>query len=246
MAGPDGRYKLVDFGNSVPVDALEVYFDSFQVQSANYRAPEVVVGMPFGTHAFSLPLIGLYPFPFPNVFPAVSDTLFSPSPLFLSPFSFAVSDERIDEFSAGVTLLDIFTGSASNFGSPHVEGHVVSLVDALGPLPPALSSGRFWRRCYAFAETGVVGGGGGDGWLPRTWAPWCAACAGRDLAPPPKSVVTTISDSRDAAFVDFLLGLLCADPALRLRAGTSGFPKIVAMSFEFFVFFCFLGCCWGR
>lgn len=46
------RYKLIDFGNCVPVTKLDAYAnDQFEIQSLHYRAPEVLVGLEIGRPA---------------------------------------------------------------------------------------------------------------------------------------------------------------------------------------------------
>lgn len=42
------RFKLVDYGNSAPLESLSFYWDDFEFGSRLYRAPEIFVGMPFG------------------------------------------------------------------------------------------------------------------------------------------------------------------------------------------------------
>lgn len=43
----DERFRLIDFGNCVPLDQLDSYFEQFEIQSMAYRAPEVLVGLLF-------------------------------------------------------------------------------------------------------------------------------------------------------------------------------------------------------
>ncbi|KAK9753834.1 hypothetical protein K7432_017925, partial [Basidiobolus ranarum] len=40
--------KVLDFGNSIGVSELPHYYETFNVQAMNYRAPEVSIGIPFG------------------------------------------------------------------------------------------------------------------------------------------------------------------------------------------------------
>ncbi len=40
--------KLGDFGNSIHVSEVKDYFNEFEIQSLPYRAPEVLIGLPFG------------------------------------------------------------------------------------------------------------------------------------------------------------------------------------------------------
>lgn len=40
--------KLGDFGNSIHVSEVKDYFSEFEIQSLPYRAPEVLIGLPFG------------------------------------------------------------------------------------------------------------------------------------------------------------------------------------------------------
>jgi serine/threonine protein kinase len=44
---PDFEIKLTDFGNSIHVTEISQYFQSFEIQSLPYRAPEVLIGIPF-------------------------------------------------------------------------------------------------------------------------------------------------------------------------------------------------------
>lgn len=41
----DSRFRLIDFGNCTPLDKLEEYRQSYEIQSLLYRAPEVLVGL---------------------------------------------------------------------------------------------------------------------------------------------------------------------------------------------------------
>lgn len=43
------RFKLIDYGSSVPLSSLGAYFCEFELGSFLYRAPEVLVGVPFDT-----------------------------------------------------------------------------------------------------------------------------------------------------------------------------------------------------
>ncbi|KTW30051.1 uncharacterized protein T551_01995 [Pneumocystis jirovecii RU7] len=53
------KLKIIDFGNAIPLDAREIYYLDFDLQSVYYRAPEVLLGLPFGPSIdiFSLGLI---------------------------------------------------------------------------------------------------------------------------------------------------------------------------------------------
>ncbi|KAG5438205.1 hypothetical protein PCANB_003056 [Pneumocystis canis] len=53
------KLKIIDFGNAIPLDAKEAYYSDFDLQSVYYRAPEVLLGLPFGPSIdiFSLGLI---------------------------------------------------------------------------------------------------------------------------------------------------------------------------------------------
>jgi serine/threonine protein kinase len=44
----DRRFKLVDYGSSVPFGSLRHYHEGFEIVSWLYRAPELLVGIPFG------------------------------------------------------------------------------------------------------------------------------------------------------------------------------------------------------
>lgn len=44
---PQRRFKLIDYGNATPVADLAYYFEEFQFGSLMYRAPEILVGLPF-------------------------------------------------------------------------------------------------------------------------------------------------------------------------------------------------------
>jgi hypothetical protein len=39
------RLKLIDLGNAVPIERTNIYYSDFEIQSINYRAPEVVILM---------------------------------------------------------------------------------------------------------------------------------------------------------------------------------------------------------
>lgn len=45
----DRRFKLIDYGSSVPFRSLRHYQEGFEIVSWLYRAPELLVGIPFGT-----------------------------------------------------------------------------------------------------------------------------------------------------------------------------------------------------
>ncbi|EMR09732.1 hypothetical protein PNEG_01917 [Pneumocystis murina B123] len=53
------KLKIIDFGNAIPLEAVEAYYVDFDLQSVYYRAPEVLLGLPFGPSIdiFSLGLI---------------------------------------------------------------------------------------------------------------------------------------------------------------------------------------------
>jgi serine/threonine protein kinase len=36
------KLKLIDLGNAVPIDRMNIYYSDFEIQSVHYRAPEVV------------------------------------------------------------------------------------------------------------------------------------------------------------------------------------------------------------
>ncbi|CAG8667470.1 14784_t:CDS:2 [Funneliformis caledonium] len=40
--------KVIDFGNAIGLDDVKFYMESFEIQSLIYRAPEVLLGLPFG------------------------------------------------------------------------------------------------------------------------------------------------------------------------------------------------------
>ncbi|CAG8756767.1 8592_t:CDS:2, partial [Dentiscutata erythropus] len=40
--------RVVDFGNAMSLDEIRNYFETFEVQTLAYRAPEVLMGLPFG------------------------------------------------------------------------------------------------------------------------------------------------------------------------------------------------------
>jgi serine/threonine protein kinase len=42
------QVKVIDFGNSLTMDDVARYFDTFEVQTRVFRAPEVLLGLPFG------------------------------------------------------------------------------------------------------------------------------------------------------------------------------------------------------
>jgi serine/threonine protein kinase len=44
-----GRLRLIDFGNAMLIENAPLYYDDFEVQSLCYRAPEVLLGLPFDT-----------------------------------------------------------------------------------------------------------------------------------------------------------------------------------------------------
>ncbi|KAJ1983381.1 hypothetical protein H4R33_004772 [Dimargaris cristalligena] len=48
MVSPESnQVRLIDFGNIVPFDTLKLYYDEFEIQTLGYRAPEVILGIPF-------------------------------------------------------------------------------------------------------------------------------------------------------------------------------------------------------
>ncbi|OLL24009.1 Homeodomain-interacting protein kinase 1 [Neolecta irregularis DAH-3] len=53
------QLRLIDLSNVIPIHEREIYFDDFELQSAQYRAPEVMVGLPFNEKIdiFSIGLI---------------------------------------------------------------------------------------------------------------------------------------------------------------------------------------------
>ncbi|CAI2169015.1 6209_t:CDS:2 [Funneliformis geosporum] len=40
--------RIIDFGNAIGLDDVKYYMESFEIQSLLYRAPEVLLGLPFG------------------------------------------------------------------------------------------------------------------------------------------------------------------------------------------------------
>lgn len=46
---PNFQLKLADFSNSIHTSEIPSYFQDFNIQSAPYRAPEVLIGIPFTT-----------------------------------------------------------------------------------------------------------------------------------------------------------------------------------------------------
>ncbi|RHZ90068.1 hypothetical protein Glove_8g69 [Diversispora epigaea] len=40
--------RVIDFGNAMRIEETHKYFDTFNVQTLSYRAPEVIMGLPFG------------------------------------------------------------------------------------------------------------------------------------------------------------------------------------------------------
>ena len=44
-----GRVVLIDFSNAIRLSECEAYYDTFEVQTLPYRAPEVLYGLPFDT-----------------------------------------------------------------------------------------------------------------------------------------------------------------------------------------------------
>lgn len=48
LSRTDRRFKLIDYGSSVPFDSLKHYEEDYEVVSWLYRAPELLVGVPFG------------------------------------------------------------------------------------------------------------------------------------------------------------------------------------------------------
>jgi len=40
--------RVIDFGNAIGLDDVKYYVESFEIQSLLYRAPEVLLGLPFG------------------------------------------------------------------------------------------------------------------------------------------------------------------------------------------------------
>src|SRR5579859_4639960 len=137
--------KLIDLGNAVPVHRTHVYYDDFEVQSIHYRAPEVLLGLPFGSaiDMFSLGLILaellLQPSepPLPptthrqSSFPTSPPQSHSPPPLHFLP------------------LLSTYTSNRRAF--------VEQIVRLLGPLPKLYHAGKFWTDDYAL-ETFAHGG----------------------------------------------------------------------------------------
>jgi serine/threonine protein kinase len=49
MTGVGANLTVCDFGNAVHVKDANIYYDTFEVQSLFYRAPEVVIGLEFNT-----------------------------------------------------------------------------------------------------------------------------------------------------------------------------------------------------
>lgn len=48
---PQRKFKLIDYGNAVSMADISFYFEDFQFGSLLYRAPEIMVGVPFGKAA---------------------------------------------------------------------------------------------------------------------------------------------------------------------------------------------------
>ncbi|CAG8627128.1 7911_t:CDS:10 [Ambispora leptoticha] len=48
-SGNSSALKIIDFGNAMNLDDVSIYFKTFEIQNPLYRAPEVLLGIPFGS-----------------------------------------------------------------------------------------------------------------------------------------------------------------------------------------------------
>ncbi|CAG8463871.1 2632_t:CDS:2 [Ambispora gerdemannii] len=48
-SGNSSALKIIDFGNAMNLDDVPIYFKTFEIQNPLYRAPEVLLGIPFGS-----------------------------------------------------------------------------------------------------------------------------------------------------------------------------------------------------
>jgi serine/threonine protein kinase len=136
------KVKLIDLGNAVPIDRTNIYYDDFEVQSIHYRAPEVLLGLPFNSSIdiFSLGLIlaelllsPIDPPPaiIPRVpsFPTSPPQSHSPPPLHCVP------------------LLSTFNSNRRAF--------VEQMTRLFGPLPSIYHNAKFWSDEYAQIDVDI-------------------------------------------------------------------------------------------
>lgn len=202
-----GRYKLIDFGNCVPLDRLDEYRSTFEIQSLLYRAPEVLVGHDIGRPAdlWSLGVVvlqfareftikyepeGAVKGPDPQPAPRPGRNISYPSP----PSTDARSPGPPPPSRIGQSM------APPPFKSTTRAALLAEIAELMGPYPDTFRHGKFYTvdavpLAGAFAKQ-----------TPAFWRRWRKSNIGRMVA------------SQDAHFVDLVAGLLECDPERRLSA----------------------------
>jgi serine/threonine protein kinase len=135
------KVKLIDLGNAVPIDRTNIYYDDFEVQSIHYRAPEVLLGLPFTSSIdiFSLGLI-LAELLLPHADPPAPTTRSRQSSFPTSP-----PQSHSPPPLHSVPLLSTFTLNRRAF--------IEQMTRLFGPLPSIYHTAKFWS--HEFIEFGV-------------------------------------------------------------------------------------------
>lgn len=137
-----GRFQLIDFGNCVPHSRWPIYWNSFELQSPSYRAPEVVVGWPEGmgvtTDCWSLGVAtiqllngGKLPF---SITKESMENLKELQNLDIKDSSVNFEEKKATEIETKVKVEEITLRMA----------WLQSMVEIVGPLPDSFRHGRYF------------------------------------------------------------------------------------------------------
>jgi len=130
------KLKLIDLGNAVPMDRVSIYYSDYEIQSMYYRAPEVILGLPFTTaiDIFSLGLI------LAELLLDSSGCTPSSPHYIKTAFPTSPPKSRSPQPSNSRPLLSSHSSNRRAF--------IDQVVRLFGPLPSSFRSGKFWSDPY--------------------------------------------------------------------------------------------------
>jgi serine/threonine protein kinase len=126
------RLKLIDLGNAVPIERTSIYYSDFEVQSLHYRAPEVLLGLPFNSaiDMFSLGLI------LAELLLSQSDPPSQVTRHRQPSFPTSPPQSHSPQPLHNLPLLSTF--------STNRRSYITQMVNLFGPLPQLYKAGEFW------------------------------------------------------------------------------------------------------